>query len=234
MSSPTTRNKRRIREAIEFLKSSRRAVEIKVDGQENPFTSKIITVDHGDVLARPGMGGTLLIETLSPETGNELIESKKSLTVSFSLGKYDCEFTSLFVRRSKISPYYGHIISYPECIRILNRRRHNRYERGTSEAPLFRDARLTMKNGEGQVKDYDFKVFDVSEQGVGILAGEDMQEFLQAVEIGHKIEDLELLAAWMTIKVSGTVKHKSKINDGKYSGHYLVGIQLDERLEHYV
>jgi len=234
MSSPTTRNKRRIREAIDFLKSSRRAVEIKVDGQENPFTSKIITVDHGDVLARPGMGGTLLIETLCPETGNDLIEAKKSVTVSFSLGKYDCEFTSLFVRRSKISPYYGHIITYPECIRILNRRRHNRYERGTSEAPLFLDARLNIRIGGDPGKEYDFKVFDVSEQGLGILVGADMQDFLQAVDIGYRIEELELLAAWMTIKVSGTVKHKSKIDEGKYSGHYLVGIQLDERLEHYV
>jgi hypothetical protein len=133
-----------------------------------------------------------------------------------------------------ISPYYGHIITYPESILILNRRRHNRYERGTSEAPLFLDARLTVKTGEGQNKSYDLKVFDISENGVGILAAEDMQDLLQQLDLGYRIEELELLAAWMTIKVSGTVKHKSKITEGKYSGYYLVGIQLDERLEHCV
>lgn len=233
MSSLTTRNKRRIREAIEFLKKNSRSVGIRIEGEETPFTSKIIKAEHGEVLAKPGMGGTLLIEILCPETGNELIQSKGSLTVSFSLGKYDCEFTSCFLEKSLMSPYYGHVITYPESIVIVNRRKHNRHERGTSEAPLFLDARVIVKIGDGQMKSYDLKVFDISERGVGILVGEEMQDFLQAVDIGDKLEEIELLAAWMTIKVSGTVRHKSKINEGKYTGHYLVGIQLDDKLEHF-
>jgi hypothetical protein len=232
VSSLTTRNKRRIREAIEFLKKNSRSIGIRIDGEETPFTSKIIKVEHEEVLSRPGMGGTLLIEVLCPETGNELIQSKGSLTVSFSLGKYDCEFTSCFLEKSVMSPYYGHVITYPDSIVIVNRRRHNRYERGTSEAPLFLDARLVVKTGDGREKSYDLKIFDISERGVGVLVGEDMQDLLQAIDIGYRIEEFELLAAWMTIKVSGTVKHKSKITEGKYTGYYLVGIHLDDRLEH--
>jgi hypothetical protein len=34
--------------------------------------------------------------------------------------------------------------------------------------------------------------------------------------------------------VSGTVKHKSMMNEGKHRGLYLVGIRLDEKLEHYI
>lgn len=234
MSGPATRNKRKIREAVEFLKNSRRSVLIKIEGQESPFTSKIIKADHGDVLARPGTGGSLLIETLRPDSGNDLMQIKKPLTVNFSLGKYDCEFTSHFIKKSRISPYYGHIITYPECIRILNRRRYNRYERGSWESPIFLDARLTMKTVRGRDRYYDFTVFDLSEHGVGILAGEDTQNFVETIDVGYRIEELELLAAWMTIKVSGTVKHKSKLNEGKYAGCCLVGIQLDERLEHCV
>ena len=212
---------------------NRGPIGIKIEGEATSFTSKIIKADHGDVLARPGMGGTLLIEILCPEGGNELIQSARSLTVNFSLGKSEGEFTSHFVKKSVTSPYFGHIITYPESILIVNRRRHNRYERGTSEAPLFLDARLTVKDSHGQDKSYDLKVFDISERGVGIIVGEEMQELLQGMDVGYRVEELELLAAWMTIKVSGTVRHKSKINEGKYTGHYLVGIQLDDKLEHF-
>lgn len=234
MSALTTRNKRRIREAIDFLKANRRSIGIRMDGEGTPFTSKIIKAEHEEVPSKPGMGGTLLIEVLCPENGNELIQSKGPLTVSFSLGKYDCEFTSCFIEKSVTSPYYGHVISYPESLVIVNRRRHNRYERGTSEAPLFLDARLIVRTGDGPEKSYDLKVFDVSERGVGLLVGEEMQDLLQAIDAGYRIEEFELMAAWMTIKVSGTVKHKSKITEGKYTGHYLVGIQLDDKLEHCV
>jgi len=229
-----TRNKRRIKEAIEFLESDHRSIGIRVGGEKTPFSSKIIKAEHGEILAKPWLNGTLLIEILCPENGNELIQSKGSLTVSFSLGKYDCEFESCFIEKSLTSPYYGHFITYPESILILNRRRHNRYERGTSQAPLFVDARLSLKTPDGKEKSYDPKVFDISEQGVGILVGEDAPELLQALDMGYRIEEFELMAAWMTIKVSGTVRHKSRITEGKYTGQYLIGIQLDERLELYV
>ena len=234
MSSLTTRNKRRTREALEFLKANSRSIGVRIDGQGTSFTSKIIKAEHEEVPSRPGTAGILLIEVLCPENGNELIQSAAPLTVSFSLGKYDCEFISTFIEKSVVSPYYGHVITYPESIVILNRRRHVRYERGTSEAPLFLDARLIVKAGDGQTKSYDLKVFDVSERGVGILVGEEMQDLLQALDAGYRLDEFELMAAWMTIKVSGTVKHKSKITEGKYTGQYLVGIQLDDRLEHCV
>lgn len=234
MAGLATRNKRRIREAIEFLKSDRRAIGIRVDGDKTPFTSRIIKAEHGGILSRPGVNGTLLIDILCPENGNDLIQSKESLTVSFSLGKYDCEFTSCFLEKSVTSPYYGHLITYPESIVILNRRRHNRYERGTSQAPLFVDARLTLKTPDGTLKVFDLEVFDISERGVGILVGEDVPELLEVLNMGYRVEELELMAAWMTIKVSGTVRHKSRITEGKCSGRHLVGIQLDEKLELYV
>jgi len=225
MSGPATRNRRKIREALEFLKNERRPIALRIEGVETPFTSKIIKADHGDAL---------FIEILRPPRGNDLIKSAKPLTVSFSLGKCEYEITSSFVKKSVISPYYGHIISYPDSIRIVNRRRHNRYERDTRQAPLFLHATLTFRIGERRKTSYDLKVFDLSEQGVGILAGEDMQELLRAVDPECRVEDLELLAPWMTVKVRGTVKHKSRIREGKYTGWYHVGVLLDERLEHCV
>jgi hypothetical protein len=33
--------------------------------------------------------------------------------------------------------------------------------------------------------------------------------------------------------VIGTVRHKSPMRTGEYSGHHLLGIELDEKLENY-
>jgi hypothetical protein len=102
--------------------------------------------------------------------------------VGFSLGKSDCEFSSRYLKKSVVSPYYGHIITYPECINIMDRRKHNRYEIDTSKAPLFVNARLTVRTGQLQNESYDLKVFDISENGVGVLLGEDMQGLLKDVD----------------------------------------------------
>ena len=94
--------------------------------------------------------------------------------------------------------------------------------------------RITIKTSALEEKDYDLKVFDISENGVGLLVGGEMKALLEQTDPGQRLEEVELLAAWTTIKVSGTVKHKSMVNEGKYHGRYLVGIRLDEKLEHYI
>jgi hypothetical protein len=234
MPSLTTKNRRRIREAIDFLNSNRRPLAVKIEGATQRFSSKILKADHGDLLARAGMGGNLLIELLSPEKGNDLIESANAIKVRFSLGKSDCEFVSRYVRKSQASPYYGHIITYPEAITILDRRTADRYEIDRVPSPLFVNAKVTVQTETCREKSYDLKVFDISENGVGVLIGEEAQEAFEEMCLGKRLEVIELLAAWTTIKVSGTIKHKSRLNEGKYSGRYLIGIQLDEKLEHYI
>jgi hypothetical protein len=234
MPSLTTKNKRRIREAIDFLNSKRRPIAIRIEGASPRFSSRIIKADHGDLLAKAGMGGNLLIDPLSPEEGNDLIQSSGAIKVRFSIGKSECEFLSHYINRSVVSPYYGHIITYPEAITILDRRRDNRYETDHVEAPLFVSARITIKTSALEEKDYDLKVFDISENGVGLLVGGEMKALLEQTDPGKRLEEVELLASWTTIKVSGTVKHKSMVNEGKYHGRYLVGIRLDEKLEHYI
>ena len=234
MPSLTTKNRRRIREAIDFLNSKRRPVAIRIEGAAPRFTSKIIKADHGDLLARAGIGGNLLVEMLSPEEGNELIQSSKGIRVRFSIGKSDCEFLAHYIKKSEVSPYYGHIITYPEAITILDRRRDNRYEVDLAEAPLFVNAKVTIKTGSLEERSYDLKVFDISESGVGLLVQEEMGALLEAIDIGSRPEEIELLASWTTIKVNGTVKHRSNVQEGKFAGRYLVGIQLDEKLERYI
>jgi hypothetical protein len=88
-----------------------------------------------------------------------------------------------------------------------------------------------VRTGQIQNESYDLKVFDISENGVGVLLGEDMQGLLKDVDLGCRLEEVELLASWTTVKLAGTVKHKSRIQEGKYGGCCVIGIQLDENLE---
>jgi hypothetical protein len=236
MATLINRNRRKIRDAVDFLNRNRRPVTITLDGDEKPFTSKIIKAEHGgETFPRPeGLERYILVEMLSPEKGNELIRASKLIRVGFSLGKSDCEFSSRYIRKSVASPYYGHIVSYPECINIMDRRRHNRYEIESSKAPLFVNARLTVRTGQLHNASYDLKVFDISENGVGVLLGEDMQRLLRDVDFGCRLEEVELLAPWTTVKLAGTVRHKSRIHEGRYGGCCVLGIQLDENLERFV
>lgn len=234
MPSLVTRNRRRIRDAMDFLSAHHRPISITIEGEASRFSSRVIKAEHGEVPSRVGTGRSLLIEMLCPENGNGLIQSSGAVTVSFSFGKSDCEFTSSYIKKSVLSPYYGHLITYPESMTVLERRRNDRYEIGTAMAPLFASAMLTLRTGQYRQKSYDLKVFDISECGVGVLVERGMEELLAEIDPGIRLEHVELLASWTTIKVSGTVKHKSKIKDGKYVDLHLLGIQLDEKLEHYI
>lgn len=227
------RNRRKIRDAVDFLNRNRRPVTIALEGDENPFTSKIIKAEHGEeTFPRPdGPGRYILVEMLSPRNGNDLIHASRVIRIGFSLGKSECEFSSRYIRKSVLSPYYGHIITYPECITVKDRRRHNRYEIETSKAPLFVNARLTVQTGRLRNRRYDLPVFDISENGVGVLLGEDMQGLLREVDFGCRLEEVELQAPWTTVKLAGTVRHKSRVHEGKYGGCCVLGIQLDENLE---
>jgi hypothetical protein len=91
-----------------------------------------------------------------------------------------------------------------------------------------------MKEGRSQVNIRDLGVFDVSENGVGILVGKKLFNWLARLEIGARLNGVELSAPCAIVKAEGVVRHKSKLHTGKYSGYHLVGIELDEKLEHYV
>jgi c-di-GMP-binding flagellar brake protein YcgR len=230
----TTKSKKTIRQAIDFLTVHRRPVEVVIQGETTRFASKILKADHGGPASGSEKVSRLVIDWLSPATGNNLIQSTSPVQVKFSLSKYECGFTSYYVTRSLESSYLGHIITYPESLVITDRRRHDRYEINTEAAPVFVNAKLTMRGRRSQGESYDLKIFDISENGVGILVGEELHGLLEGTEIGDRLEQVELCATWTMVKVAGTVRHKSKISEGKYSGYYLLGIQLDEKLEHYI
>jgi len=234
MTYMTTKNRMRIREVIGSLHSSRGPITVQIEGEKDSFASRIIKVDYDDTPLKSGKRGSVILEGLSPEKGNALMKSANRLRVSFYIGKLEYQFISHLVARSTESPYFGYIITYPEALMIIDRRKDDRYGIGTEIAPLFANARVTLRQMANESKSYDLKVLDISKNGVGLLVEKDQDDVFEKVGFGDKLEELELYATWTAAKVSGTVKHRSKRTEGEYSGHYHIGIQLDESLESYV
>jgi c-di-GMP-binding flagellar brake protein YcgR len=227
-----TKNKKTIREAIDFLNTNKRPIRVQIGGEATCFASRIIKANHGDLFSRIGAGEGLIIDGLSPQTGNDLIQSRNPIRVRFSLGKSECEFTSHYVTESVEPPYFGHLITYPEALTIVERRREGRNAIGTEHGPLFVRAKLTVSPSVSQERSYDHQVFDISEKGVGLLVSEEQFDLLERIGIGERVE-LELYAPWTMLRADGTVRHKSKMPEGEYGDYHLLGIELSEKLEHY-
>jgi len=66
-----------------------------------------------------------------------------------------------------------------------------------------------------------------------MLVGKELFNWLERIGIGDRLKEVELYAPWTIVRVDGTVRHKSKMHEGEYSGYHLLGIELDEKLEHY-
>ena len=233
MTTLHTKSIKKIREAIDFLNNNRRTITVQIEGEAICFASKIVKVDHGDFISR-GIGEGLVIDWLSPQKGNDLIQSRSPIRVRFSLGKSECEFTSYYVTKRVEPPYFGHMITYPEALIVVDRRMDERNAIGTEREPLFVHAKLTIRISGNHEKSYDLKIFDVSEKGVGLLVSEEQSHLLERTGIGDKLKEVELYATWTMIRVDGTVRHKSKVLEGEYSGYHILGIELDEKLEHYL
>ena len=228
-----TKSRARIRQAIDFLVTNRRSIKVKIEWEPTLFDSTIVKADHGNPLLKTGGGGRVFIQWLSPPRGNNIIDSVSPVEVRFSLGKYKLAFTSNYITKNLEPHNLGLIITYPEALVLADRRRSDRHEVDSTSAPFFAEARIKVRAGLSKKKAYDLKVFDISESGVGILVGKELFNWLERIGIGDRLREVELYAPWTIVRMGGTVRHKSRIREGEYSGHRLLGIELDEKLEHY-
>ncbi len=218
--------KEKIREVIGFLISHKREIRVHVEGETAPFTSRIIKVNYGDILSKIGKGHELIIENLVPDAGNALIKSSSRIVIEFLLRGTPCQFEAKCLGKSNEYPYIGLIVSFPQALKVEDRRG---YERDGRRIPDFTDAVLTVRNSEDRT--YRLEIIDRSPDGLGMLITKKDFDLLGMVKEGDKLQGLELYASTAMIKVNATVRHKTQIKDSKYKGYYTLGIKLDETLD---
>ena len=111
---------------------------------------------------------------------------------------------------------------------IEENRRQERIEYRMPEF-VYVEFKLGKKLKNGKV--YNLKVMDFSKNGLGMVVTQKDFDLLEMVDEGEKLEDMTFCAAWTMINVDGTVRHKSKIEDGKYKGCFMLGIETPDIID---
>jgi hypothetical protein len=119
-------SKEKLRDLINSLISHKREIKIRIEGNKASYTSRIIKADSGDPLSKVGKGNQLIIEKLTPDTGNALLKLSPTLVIQFPLGDQTCQFHAKYLGESTNYPHKGLILSFPESVRIEERRIYDR------------------------------------------------------------------------------------------------------------
>ncbi|NIN00094.1 MAG: hypothetical protein GTO24_19080 [candidate division Zixibacteria bacterium] len=122
-------------------------------------------------------------------------------------------------------PDFGLILEFPKSIEIQERRREERF---TFEIPELVSAEVGLGNGSKKASVYDLNVINYSRHGLGLLVTRKDFDLLRLVNRGDVLPDITFFCESALVKVSGTVRHKTRIEDGKYRGCYIIGIESDE------
>ena len=104
-------------------------------------------------------------------------------------------------------------------------------DRFNYEMPEFVYAEFKL--GKEPIKDkvYNLKILDCSESGIGMVITQKDFDLLQILNEGDELKNISFFATWTVLKVDGIVRHKTKIEEGKYKGCYLMGIESQEIIE---
>ena len=219
-----------LRKLVDFLISHKREITVQIEGNRTLYTSRIISAEYGDLLSKMSEESKLIIEMLVPETGNGLLKMSPKLEIQFLLGEKSCQFDARYLGTSTKYPHIGQVVTFPESVKLADRRT---YERDGGKIPAFLYGILALRKGTENAETYELEIINRSAYGVGMLVTKKDFGLLEIVNEGDELRDLELYAPTAVVKVTGSVRHKTKLEEPKYEGAYVLGIKLDETLEEF-
>ena len=215
-------NKQRVMRVVNYLVNHGEEIEVRLKGRRNTFFSKFIKIDQANIWANNGRRYELIMEKLTPEEGNAIIQSASELVIGFLINENICRYSAKYVGISNASPYFGFIVSFPQTIQFKERRKEKRI---THKTPELFSVKFSVGKGAGKDKVYDLNVVNRSKHGLGLLVTEKDFDLLRAVNVGDQLCDMMFLARSALIRVNGIVRHKTEIFDGKFKGCYIMGIE---------
>jgi hypothetical protein len=220
-------NKQKILQIINYLIFERAEIKISIKEEKSLFSSRLIKLNQEDPLSKTEETPQMIIDKLIPEKGNELIQSVPNVTVGFIIKGNICRCSLKYIGISGF-PCIGFIMSFPESIQIAEKRVEERF---TYETPEFVSVEFRLGNNGNEDRLYELNVFDYSRYGLGLLITQKNVNLLKLLHKGDRIEDITFFASWTMIKVSGTVRHVTKIGEGKYKDCYILGIESPDIIE---
>jgi hypothetical protein len=225
MSITRLEDRQKIIKIIDHLISKKYEIKVLVKGDGNPFNSRIIKIEQNRPSMTKGAKSIIIIEKLQPEKGNKLIQTSEKVVIKFMIAEQPCACTVNYVGISSMPPYFGFILSSPEIIEVEDKRQEKRI---VFEPPDFQIAEIFFRKGTKEEKRYELDVADCASHGLGIIVSEKNLDFLNMIKKGDIIRDIYFYAPNAMLKVDGTVRHITRIDEGRFKGSYYIGIGSQE------
>ncbi len=225
----TLDNEEKIMTILHHLISKRTIVALRITGEETTFTSKLLKITETDlpphIVAETGWKPEVIIEKLNPDRGNDLIQSSPDVIMEFKVKKNYCRCSVQNTGVSNIPPYFGLVMSIPQAIDIEEKRED---ERIVYDRPEFVSVEFRLKGGGEEGKIYSLNVLDRSERGFGLLITQKDFDLLKRLNPGVALKNMKFYSESIMITTDGIVRHKTRIEEGRYRGCYLLGIESVE------
>jgi hypothetical protein len=215
-------DRQKIIKIIDHLISTKDEIKILVKGESNPFVSRIIKAEHNRPSMVKGANSIFIIDKLQPEKGNNLIQSTEKVILKFVISEQPCTCNANYIGISSMPPYFGFILSTPEIIEIVEKRKEPRV---VYEIPDFLLAEIIIGKGTKEEKTYELDVIDCAAHGLGLMIPEKHADLINKVRKGDMLKDIHFYASNAMLKIDGIVRHITKIEDGKFKGGYYIGIE---------
>ena len=228
----------------EFLTFKKYEVETALDGpaalkKVEEFKPHIVLLD----IIMSGMGGTEVLKEIrskNPKIGIIMVSAvvdEELAGIMIKLGAYDYITkpvdlnhleTVLMVKMIDIMGQYNLKDNQGD---VMEDEENRRWERFKYKLPESVYVEFQLGKTPKKTKVYDLKVMDYSRSGLGIVVTQKDSELIQMLDEGHKLKDITFCTSWTMSKVDGTVRHKSKIEDGKYKDCYILGIESSDIID---
>lgn len=226
------KNKGKIIPIIEYLISQEREIKVRIEGEETKYFSRILKImqgfDREDISIPLDKTPELIMEKLAPEEGNTLIQRFPVVDLEFSINNFLCRCPIHYVGISIFYPYYGLMVSFPTFVELQEKRAE---ERITISFPEYIYALVKVDKDNQKDQLYELNILNCSSHGLGLLITEKDFDLLHIINPGDRISEIILFAESALMHLDGTVRHKTRIKDGEYTGNYLLGIESNTEIK---
>ncbi len=233
MSWHLLQDKEKITRIIKYLIHEKIEINVRIEGEETKYSSRFIEIlpgsKRGNAPVSSDKTPELVMDTLVPDRGNGLIQQFTRVGVEVLTDKYLCRCHTKYICESNTSyPYYGLMISFPEFLDLEEKRKE---ERATLESPEVISAVFTLVTGPKKYQSYELNILNYSDHGVRLLVTEKDSNLLQRLNLGDRIPEITIFAEPGLMHMDGTVRHKTRIEDGKHRGNYILGLESNTIME---
>jgi hypothetical protein len=101
-------------------------------------------------------------------------------------------------------------------------------DRSSYEQPELVSVKCRIQKESDEDRVCVLNVFDSSKSGIALLIAPKDADLLEFIEEGDKICDMSFFGIGAQIKEDGIIKHITQVDEGKYKGYYILGIEAQD------